>query len=220
MQGSGGLTDWPRSNRWRTFGEDCAMRWHRAVHHVESLAQSCAAMAASPVPVLRVTQLWVCGDILGPGAELEWVTVALCVDLPPEQVAWRTEPRGTGHWARATRLSKNPIVAWWRSAHAPVWNHRIVRPALIWDAADGVHEAAMAALRDKQGETVRSQAPTEPEYAARLRDELAVSLGAVRAATLAYDERRWGQGKLEAIADPLWRATEGYLDVLEAVGGR
>jgi hypothetical protein len=32
------------------------------------------------------------------------------------------------------RLNKNPVHAYWRSAHAPVWNHEVVRPVLLWDA--------------------------------------------------------------------------------------
>ena len=192
------------------------MRWDRAVHHVAALARSCADMATNPVFSVRVTQLWAVGEILGPATDMDWVTVALCVNLPPEDVAWWTEPRGTGHWAQATRLTKNPVLAWWRSDRAPVWNHRIVRPALVWDAADGEHADVLAALAEGNGERVRSKAPTEQEYATRLQAELTISREALRAASAAYEARRWGQGKLESIADPLWRAADGYLDVLDA----
>src|SRR5438477_8865655 len=108
------------------MGQDGGVKWSRAVHHVEALADSCAEMAGrlSSIVSLRVTQLWAVGDVLGPPRELEHVTVALCVDLPAEQVAWWTQPPGAQQWTYATRLSKNPILVWWRSAHAPVWNHR------------------------------------------------------------------------------------------------
>ena len=193
------------------------MRWDRAVHHVGALARACAEMADNPVFSVRVTQLWAVGDILGPAADLEFVTVALCVNLPPEDVAWWTEPRGSGHWAQATRLAKNPFLAWWRSDRAPVWNHRIVRPALVWDAADGEHSDVLTALAEGKGESVRTAAPTEEEYASRLQQELTVSREALRAASATYEARRWGQGKLESIADPLWRASNGYFDVLDAI---
>jgi hypothetical protein len=176
-------------------------------------------MATRPgaIYTLGVTQLWAVGDILEAPHELEHVTVALCVDLPAEDVAWWSEPAGTQHWANATRLSKNPIVAWWRSAQAPVWNHRIVRPALVWDATTGVAEDTIVALRGGHGDTVRSAAPPPDEYDRRMRDELRISLRALRARTQAYDKQRWRPGKLEPVADALWLASDGYLDVVEAV---
>ena len=38
----------------------------------------------------------------------------------------------------------------------------------------------------------------------------------LRSGTLEYDNRRWKPGKLEPVADALWRASDGYLDVLDA----
>ncbi len=186
------------------------------MHHVESLAQTCADMTLRPTSIfpLRVTQLWAVGDILGPRQDLEVVTVALCVDLPVDDVPWWSEPPGSQHWSNATRLAKNPVLAWWRSAHGPVWNHRIDRPALVWDDVDGIRQETLAALREGRGESVRSAGPTPDEFRARLTAELAVSLGSLRAHTQVYEERRWRPGKLEPVADALWRASDGYLDVL------
>jgi hypothetical protein len=195
------------------------MKWERAVHHVESLAQACADMATRPPSIfpLRVTELWVVGDLLGLPRDLETVTVALSVDLPVDEVPWWSEPPGAQHWANATRLAKNPVLPWWRSAHAPVWNHRIDRPALVWDDANGVREDTLAALRDGRGESVRLEAPAPDLLRSRLDEELAVSLRALHAHTQTYEDRRWSPGKLEPVADALWRASNGYLDVLDAV---
>jgi hypothetical protein len=164
-----------------------------------------------------VTQLWVVGDLLGPPRDLDAVTVALSVDLPADEVPWWSEPPGAQHWANATRLAKSPVLPWWRSAHAPVWNHRIDRPALVWDDANGLREDTLAALRDGHGESVRLAAPSPDALRARLDEELTVSLRALRACTEDYDDRRWSPGKLEPVADALWRASNGYLDVLDAV---
>lgn len=168
------------------------MKWIRAVHHLEALAQSCAEMAEQPLSLfpLRVTQLWAVGDLLGAPRDLDVVRVALAVDLPVDQVAWWSEPRGTRHWAEATRLSKNPVLAWWRSAHAPVWNHRIVRPALVWDEIGGVATDTLHAIRGGSADPVRQPAPGADQLQARLNDELTVSLKALRATTAAYDARR------------------------------
>lgn len=198
------------------------MKWSRAVHHVESLARSCADLAGRPRSIfpLRVTQLWVVSDLLGAPQDLEWVTVALCVDLPPDEVPWWSEPPGAQHWANATRLAQSPVLAWWRSAHAPVWNHRIERPALAWDETVGVAEDTLAALRDGRGESVRQAAPPADRLRERLRDELEISLAALRRCTRSYEDRRFKPGKLEPVADALWRASDGYLDVLAAAPGR
>jgi hypothetical protein len=202
------------------MGQDGGMKWARAVHHLESLAQTCAEMATRPASIypLRVTQMWAVGDILGPERDLEIVTVALCVDLPIDEVAWWCEPPGAQHWSNATRLAKNPVLPWWRSSRGPVWNHRIDRPALVWDDADGVQEDTLAALRAGRGESVRITAPTPQELRTRLHDELVVSLHALRACTQAYEDRRWRPGKLEPFSDALWRASDGYLDLHDAIG--
>jgi hypothetical protein len=178
-------------------------------------------MATRPPSIfpLRVAQLWAAGDILDAVRDVETVTVALVVDLPVEDVPWLSEPPGSQHWASATRLTKNPVIPLWRSVHAPIWNHRINRPALLWDSANGVAEPALAALQEGRAEGVRLPAPTPEDLCARLEDELAVSLRALRGQTRAYQDRRWRPGKLEPVADALWRVSNGYLDLLDAVGG-
>jgi len=166
---------------------------------------------------LRVTQLWAVGDILGPQRDVDAVTVALAINRPAEEVAWLTVPSGTQHWAHAVRLNKNPFIVFWRSDQATIWNHDIVRPALVWDAVEGEQPDVLAAIRDGEGERVRSAGPTEDELAARLADELAVSRNALQAATDTYGKRRWSPGKLEPTADALWLASLGYLDLLRAI---
>lgn len=195
------------------------MKWSRAVHHLDALAQTCAEMATRPDSIfpLKVAQLWAVGDILGGEQDLDAVTVVLAVDRPVDDVPWRGEPSGAQHWASATRLSKNPIVPFWRSTRAPIWNHHIVRPALIWDSATGTAEETLAAVRTGDAEPFRQPAPTADELAARLADELRVSLAALRVGSQTYDDRRWRPGKMEPVADALWLASFGYLDVLDAV---
>ncbi|MBB5804860.1 hypothetical protein F4560_004628 [Saccharothrix ecbatanensis] len=56
----------------------------------------------------------------------------------------------------------------------------------------------------------------DDELRARLGEELAVSLRALRRQTRAYEEKRWSPGKLTTVSDALWRVSEGYLDVLDA----
>jgi hypothetical protein len=105
----------------------------------------------------------------------------------------------------------------WRSKDAPVWNHRIERPALIWSAADGINEEALVAVGDGTGELVRQAAPSAEELRKRVEDELGVSLRALRQANQEYTDRRWSPGKLTPYSDALWRTTTGYLDLLDVL---
>ena len=168
--------------------------------------------------MLPVTGLWVFGDLLGEPQDLSHVQVAVVVDLPVADVPWLDLPHGAQHWSMAVRL-KEPLSSFWRSAAGPVWNHVISRPALIWDTEGGVREATLEALRDGRGVDVRTDGPTPEELRAQLDVELAVSLQSLRRQHRAYDDKRWRPGKLEPYADSLWRATDGYLDLLDAVNG-
>ena len=196
------------------------MKRSRAVHHLEELARSCADMVGRPVTIfpLRVTSLWAFGEVLDTRDDLDWVRVVLAVDLPVEDVAWWCPPAGAEHWSNATRLSKNPVVPMWRSARAPLWNHHIRRPLLIWDETGTPDESTqvLTALRDGNAEPLRLPEPAPDAMAARLEAELAVSLQALEAATATYDQRRFSPGKLQPVADTLWQATAGYLNVLKA----
>jgi hypothetical protein len=194
------------------------VNWDRAVHHVEAAAGECQRVHELPpvmVP-LRVTQMWVFGDVLGPKRDLETVSLALSLDLPAEDVAWLTNPPAAMHWLGMTRLPKNPVRVWWRSARAPVWNHRIVQPLLVWSSADGVLEDAMNALREGRGKALGLAKPSADELATRLSQELAISLSTLRKRTADYEDKRWGRAKLEPTADALWLAADGYLDLLDA----
>jgi hypothetical protein len=191
------------------------VKWTRAVQHLRTLAEECARMAGNPIGTLQVVQLWTFGTTPGPQQDVETVNAVVVVDLPADAMPWLASPKGAEHWANMTRMSRNPIVPFWRSAQAPVWNHYIVRPLLLWDATDGLREDAFTALRD--GSAVGLAEPDASEFSRRLDDELATSLRALRGQVDAYEERRWNPGKLTPVSDDLWAVSKGYLDVLDAL---
>lgn len=182
-------------------------------------------MSGRPATIfpLRVTALWTFGEVLTSRDDLDSLPVVLAVDLPVKDVAWLCAPAGAEHWSHATGLAKNPMVAIWRSTRAPLWNHRIRRPLLIWDEHGMQDESGMvaadglSALRDGNAEALRLPEPSPHEMASRLEAELAVSLRALESTAAVYEQRRFSPGKLEPVADALWRASAGYLDVLGAV---
>ena len=77
-----------------------------------------ASLPSATVPI-RVTQLWAAGEILGRPREIGAVTVVLIVDLPVEQVPWWCDPVRARWWADTTRMSKLPVLAWWRVGAGP-----------------------------------------------------------------------------------------------------
>ncbi|PPK70880.1 hypothetical protein V5P93_002741 [Actinokineospora auranticolor] len=192
------------------------MNWTRALHHLRSLADTCADMATRPVSIypLRVAELWVAGPVLSGPVEVETLIVALTVDV--EEVPWRTEPAGARHWAAAARLPHAPVEVFWRSTRVPVWNHVLHRPARVWSADDGVDERVIDRIAEGDAESVRAAAPSEAETRERLAADLAVSLAGLRDRTADYQRKRWRPGKLEPVADALWQASDGYLDLLRA----
>jgi hypothetical protein len=193
------------------------VKWARGVHYLADLARECTRLTTLPEGVrgLPVVGLWAFGETLGEPREIDQVEVAVVVDLP--EVPWLSDPAGADHWANMTRMRKNPIKAYWRSSHAPVWNHRIVRPAPVWTAEDGVVADALAAIGDGKGGDFRLAAPSVEEMRERLDAEIAVSLRSLRGQARTYDERRWRPGDVTPAADALWRAADGYLDVLDAL---
>ena len=195
------------------------MKWSRAAHHLQELAHACADMATRPAAIfpLRVSALWAFGEVLTSREDLDYLQVVLAVDLPVDDVAWFCVPAGAGHWSHAAGLSKNPVVARWRSTRAPLWNHQIRGPLLIWDEAGGIGVDALEALADGTAQELRLAEPAPEQMASRLAAELAVSLRTLQSTTAAYEQRRFSPGKPEPVADALWRASSGYLHVLAAV---
>jgi hypothetical protein len=163
---------------------------------------------------LPVRELWVFGDLLGERRDLDWVSVAVGVDLPVHEVPWLCMPPGAQQWLELTRASKNPISVLWRSVHAPVWNHRIVRPALVWDIRVGIHEQVLTAISNGRGSSAALETPSVGEQVARMQDELEVSLAELTRRTEEYETLHYI--RLGVRADALHAAAKGYLDVRAA----
>ena len=178
----------------------------------------CADMARRPATIfpLRVTALWTFGEVLDCRRDLDYLCVVLAVDLPIGDVPWLCAPAGAEHWSHAAGLAHKPLAATWRTSRAPLWNHHIRGPLLIWDASAGAAAAALPALAAGTAQSLRLPEPAPAQLACRLEAELSVSLRALESTTAAYEQRRFSPGKRQAVADALWHASAGYLDVLVA----
>lgn len=196
-----------------------------AVRHVTQMAESCEGIGRRTAVLGSATGIesfWVAGDLLDEGVpwraeSTESVRVAACLAVPEDAVPWLGRPDVAGIVEDLAGWRNRPVVVLWRSAAAPVWNHLIERPMLLWDAQGGVRVDAVRALQAGVGmEAHRLDAPSRDQLERRLADEVDTSLRHLRTATEAYDDRRWGRGPHQRYADDLWAAAHGYLDLLAA----
>lgn len=191
------------------------------------MAEGCAELngrLAGIDSTLRLVSFWTFGQVLEPPAgwpkDLDYVFAAAAVTLPEDELVWYGRPTGVTWLESMLRGDKRPVHTMWRSAEAPVWNHFVARPMLLWDEAAGVRHLALEALLEGHGlDHHREPEPTPTERRQRLEREAEASLAAMTRSVKDYDEHRWSRRELRDHAEPLWEATAGYLDVREALRG-
>ncbi len=197
------------------------MRYATAVRRLRAVAEELdhhAKLWEEPL----VTAAYVYGELLDGPEDLDAVQVALVVDLPPDQVTWRADPPTAAAFAELTRLSKLPVRWAWRPVLWPVWNHEVRGPVRFW-SLDGPDEQALAALDERRFDQLRRLVPEPAEELEQLEGELASSRAHLKLVTDAYWDREWRREHKGVGAYPehhLWRAAEGYLDLLAAVERR
>jgi hypothetical protein len=104
------------------------MRYRRAVEKIRILAEACRDFKRFPSEEPFLLEAYVFGDVLRGVDPLDFVEVALVLNLPPQEVIWETTPRGTEWLADHLRLSKGGFAYFWRSHLDPVSNHHIRGP--------------------------------------------------------------------------------------------
>jgi hypothetical protein len=195
------------------------MRRKTAIKHLRALAERCDT-AHRPLDEPALAEVYAYGDILEPGiAEVDWVKVALVLDLPPDEVTWLALPSVHVWLTHHLGLDKVPVVAVRRPAVWPVWNHDIRRPLQFWSYEGGTDDAALAALADGDAESLRLPAPSREEEAEQLAAELEACLDHLRHVQGSFHDREWRaahKGLGIYPNDHLWHAVEGYLDLLDA----
>jgi hypothetical protein len=197
------------------------MRYAVAIRRLRSLAEDLdhhARLWEEPL----VTAVYVYGELLEGPEELDAVDIALVVDLPPDQVTWRAEPPTATAFAELTRLSKLPFRWSWRPVLWPVWNHEVRGPVRFW-SLDGPDEEALTALERRHFDRLRRLVPEPAEELEQLEEELVFSRAHLKQVTDAYWDPEWRRAHDGASDGPehhLWRAADGYLDLLAAVERR
>ncbi|MEZ0165674.1 hypothetical protein AB2L27_13005 [Kineococcus sp. LSe6-4] len=199
------------------------MKWTTALRTLEDVADRCAHVSRQPAGIvrLRVSEAWVFGALLGPRRDdlpdADAVQVALVTNAAEEDSAAGTRPPAGGHWLAASGLETRPVVLWFRSAQAPVWNHVVDRPVRFWTEHDGLDHDVLVQLRAGDGAALRPAAPAPGELVERLGRELRVSREALRRSAVEYDDKRWSPGSPAKRGDVLADAALGYLAVADAL---
>jgi hypothetical protein len=108
------------------------MRYTRAVERLRRLADACQATTRLPLDSPFLHEAYVFGEVLEGVDPIEGLNVAFTLDLPPDEVPWCSQPRGTAWLVHDLRLDKGGVAYWWRSRHEPVGNHLIRNLARFW----------------------------------------------------------------------------------------
>lgn len=169
------------------------------------------------------------GEVVEPPTEsgaVEVVQVVLVVHAEPDQVPWCARPPEFAGLPYVLELEKAPVDWYFWPAALPVGNHAVVGAVRIWDRAEGVDGAALAALAAGRAEPFRPPPPGAIRRRQQTEEDLAAALAHLRRVRDRYWQRKWRSEHHTAGMYPenhLWDAVHGYLDLLAvteaAVGG-
>lgn len=194
------------------------MRYARAVERLRLLADACQATTRMSLDDPFLHEAYVFGEILEGADPIECLTVALTLNLSPDEVPWCSQPRGTAWLVHDLRLDKGGIAYWWRSRHEPIDNHLIRNPVRFW-SLDGIDEAALRALQDHRFNDLHRVTTTPAEVEQHSSIEFNRALNQLRTIRQEYWDRDWrrehrGNGRYPE--NHLWEALDGYLELLDA----
>jgi hypothetical protein len=197
------------------------MRYRRAIEKLRILAEACEDFKRYPSEEPFLLEAYVFGDVLRGTDPLEFVEVALVINLPPEEVVWETTPHGTEWLADHLRLSKGGFGYFWRSHADPVSNHHIRGPVRFW-SRKGPDEDVLQALAERRLDDLPRVTSSPAAQREQLAGELEAALRRLRSVHASYwdyDWRRENRGGGRYPEHELWEAVEGYLDLLGAQSG-
>ena len=198
------------------------MKFPAAVRHLVEMAD--VSTERLPLPDSGIgwplQELWVTGELLEGAESLEWGSVVLVLDLPPDELTWLAK-HPTAEWVGSQlRLGKRPFAWAYRPYAWPVWNHRNRRLARFWSADQGTHTDVLELLGDPKLDRLPIiEAPGE-DLARQLLEELSASRHHLRQVLDRYwepDWRRDHKGYDESPEDHLWRAAQAVMEMEQAL---
>lgn len=194
------------------------MRYRSAVEKLHILAEACQRTTRLPLEEPFLREAYVFGELLDGADPIDHLKLAFVLNLPPEEMPWESQPRGTSWLVDSLRLDKGSFAYWWRSRHGPVWNHHIRGPVRFW-SLDGPDDTVLRALSERRLADLSPLAASQEDVRSRTATELDAALGHLRAMTETYWDREWrrdNRGNGRYPENHLWEAVYGYLDLLDA----
>lgn len=164
-----------------------------------------------------LVEIWLTGELLEPGGDLDAGSVILMLDTVPAETTWLAM-HPDGEWVGdRLRLGKRPMLWCYRPSTWPPWNARYQRVARIWSDASGLDGPAIDLLRSNRSPQIIQ--PSADEFRKQLVEERRASFEHLRKIVDGYWEpqhRRRGADR-HAGEDHLWRAAAGLIEIEDAL---
>ena len=195
------------------------MKRSTAVKHIEHISAEATLYAELQPEAWPLDSLWLADEILDAPDTLSVATVVLLVDVPVEDLPWRTLNRVEVAIAETLRIDKLPMWRHGRPSVWPAWNAENRRVRRFWHITEGPDTEIVETLR--QGNPVR---PIEFEphvFIEQMQTEYGVSRAHLNTVLDEYWEHTWRNDRKGFNIHPddhLWRAAYGLRQVEEALG--
>lgn len=195
------------------------MKRATAVRHLEALGEEATRYRELLADEWALESLWMADDILDAPDTLDVITILVAVDVPVEELPWRTLNWTGEGIAERLRLEKLPIWAHGRPSSWPAWNAENRRVRQFWSREEGTDTAVTETLRE--GKPVEPVAVEPSVFIEQMTIERTVSRAHLATVLDEYWEHPWRRehkGFGIHPEDHLWRASYGLQQIEAALG--
>jgi len=195
------------------------MKRSTALKHIDHIAAEATRYAEAQPEGWPLESMWIADEILDAPDTLSVVTVALLVDVPIEDLPWRTLNRAEVAVAQTLRIDKLPLWRHGRPSVWPAWNAENRRVRRFWHTTEGTDTGVIETLRE--GNRVEPIDIEPHEFIDQMRAEYRVSRAHLHTVLDEYWEHPWRNehsGFNIHPEDHLWRAAYGLQQIEEALG--